>query len=194
MEHQEKSHAPSDKEEIASIGSGRSPVDFFGTVIFFVVLVQALLMIGLNLFQTSKITAAEGQLTEAKQKLATADYKTLNNQIDEVLAGSTLLNQKLDAKVKWSNFYRQLGAVTPKNVRFKAMSVTDTGSFKADGETASFTALAQALTAWQKGTTDIHTPFTLDSVVLSNNGYQTEGTTRRVSFSISGQINLGGLK
>lgn len=192
MEHQDKPHAPSDKEEIASIGSGRRPIEFFGTVIFFVVLVQVLLMFGLNLYENSKIDAATQEIAKAQQTLASTDYKTLNTQVDEVLAGSVKLEQVLGNKVKWSNFYRQLGAVTPKNVRLKAISLTDNGVFKADGETASFTSLAQAMVAWRDGTADTKTPFS--SITLTNNGYQTDGATRRVSFSISGQVGLGGLR
>lgn len=192
MENQEKVHAPSDKEEIASVGSGRAPIDFFGTVIFFVVLVQAFLMIGLNLYQLSQVSKANAELIIAKQTLDGEDYKRLNTEIEEVLAGNDKLQQVLASKVKWSNFYRQFNAVTPKNVRLKAMSVSENGNFKADGETADFTSLARAVVAWRDGTSDIRTPFS--SVTLTNNGYQSDGANRRVSFSLSGQINIGGLK
>jgi len=184
--HQEK------QEEIEPITSGKSPLESFGTALFVVVVVQAVLLVGLSLYQKSRIETLTRSLDELKNELASEPYRGLQTQVEEVLAGSETLKTVLSAKVRWSNFYRQLNAVTPKDIKLATLNVSESGIFTAEGRAASLSALAQALVAWQKGVGDIKSPFS--SVSLVNNGYISEGSKSLVSFSVTGQINTGGLR
>lgn len=178
--------------EIEPISTGKSPLESFGTVIFVVVVVQIILLAGLNLYQKGRINTLTQSLEELKAELSSASYRTLQTQVEEVLRGSETLKSVLSTKVKWSNFYRQFNAVTPRNVRLTTLNITESGFITGEGRTTSLSALAQALVAWQSGAGEIKSP--LSSVSLINNGYITEGSNRLVSFSITGQINIGGLK
>lgn len=180
---------PAKEEPIATLDDVAKPLDSFGRIIFLIIVVEIVVMFGLKIFQESRIKSLNEQLTERKNELKTPEFSTLNNQVEEVLAGSAKLTEVLASKVKWEVFYSRLNSLTPKNVVLTSINISDGGTFKADGETASLSSLAEALVAWQKGTDSITTPFS--SVTLVNNGYIGSGNARRVSFSISGSIDLG---
>ncbi|HSX42146.1 MAG TPA: hypothetical protein VLE93_02225 [Candidatus Saccharimonadales bacterium] len=184
---------PQLKEDIAAVTANTYTIDTFGTIIFFVVLVQIILLVGLNLYQKSRISSANKTLAAKQTLLQTANYKTINDEVNQVLSGNTLLASALSSKVDWGKFYSQLNAVTPKNVQLTTLSITDAGQFKADGKTASLDSLAKALVVWQQGQARTPTPFS--TVTLATNGFTaaTSGS-RQVTFSISGQINLGVLR
>ncbi len=184
---------PQLKEDIAAVSAVTYTIDTFGTIIFFVVLVQVVLLIGLNLYQNSRITSGQKTLTAKQATLQTTNYRTINDQVNQVLSGNSLLAAALASKVEWGKFYSQLNAVTPKNVQLTTLSITDAGQFKADGKTTSLDSLAKALVVWQKGTDTTPTPFS--TVNLASNGFTaTTSGSRQVTFSISGQINIGGLR
>lgn len=184
---------PPIKEDIAAVTASTYTIDTFGTIIFFVVLVQIVLLVGLNLYQKSRITSTEKTLAAKQATLQTASYKTINDEVNQVLSGNTLLAAALNSKVNWSKFYTELNAITPKNVQLTTLSITDAGQFKADGKTASLDSLAKALVVWQNGESPTVTPFS--TVTLASNGFTTTTTgSRQVTFSISGQINLGALR
>lgn len=192
MDRHDKAHETAEQNQIAGIMEGRSAAETFGRIIFLIVIVELVVLMGLNLYQRSRVGSLEKKITAAEQKLASGDYKLLNDQVDDVLAGAAKLEKALASKADWAIFYRQLNAITPKDVRIKAVAINDKGAFKLDAETTSLTSLAQTLVAWRGGLADAKTPFT--GVTLNNNSFITEGNSRRVSFSVSGQINLGGLR
>jgi len=183
--------APDKEEKISPLSSGRRVIDTFGNIIFFVIVIEIILLFGLNLYQKSRISALTKQLGEKQAQLNQPENRVINTQIEEVLEGQDALSRALKSKVKWANFYSQLNAVTPKNVRFTSVSLNDSGVFRGDGFTPTMSDLARALVAWQTGAESIATPFS--SLELNNNGFITQGSQRLVSFSVSGQINLGGL-
>ncbi|QQG49998.1 MAG: hypothetical protein HZB70_00205 [Candidatus Berkelbacteria bacterium] len=180
------------QEEIAQVEATKSPFDTFGVAIFLVVLVEILLLIGLNLYQKSRAQTIGNKISASQKTLASPEYTTLNTQLEEVLAGQKLLQTVLDSKVNWSQFYTMLNAVTPKNVKVNSIQLNVNGTFRLDGETQSMSSLAQALVVWQKGSTAAPTPFS--SAKLSNNGFATKDGNRIVSFTISGSLNMGVLK
>lgn len=183
---------PLDTEAVSAINQTTTALGSFGVIIFFVVLAQVVLMIGLNVYQRSRLEDVNARIGEQRQILAQTGNSTINNQISSVIAGEKNLSLALNSRIKWSVFYLQLNSITPKNVKFNNVSLTESGSFKAEGQTDSFASLAKALVAWQGGTATIATPFT--SVELGGNGYAVEGNQRKVTFSISGNIATGGLK
>lgn len=189
---QEQQKTTRTQEAIASIESGISSFETFGRVIFFVVLVEALLIIGLNFYQQNRVSFYEEKVAAAQAEINSPDLSTINRQVGEVLSGSQKLTAALDNKIDWGKFYSQLNAVTPKDVRVTAVSITDGGAVKIDGETASLTSLAKVMTVWKSGTPSAPTPFT--AVTLASNGYAEQEGARRVIFSITGQINTGGLR
>lgn len=180
------------EEAIASLQTGVSSIESFGRIIFIVVLVQALLLIGLNLYQKNRITAYDKKIAETKTALASTEYAALNNKVEQVLSGSQKLETILGSKVVWSKFYSQLNAVTPKDVKITGLAISETGVYKADGETASLTSLAQLLVVWGKGSGSTTSPFS--TAVLNSNGYADKNGTRRIIFTISGQINTSLLR
>lgn len=177
------------QEEISSIDDVAKPLDSFGRIVFFVVLIEVLMMVGLNLYQNSRLNSLTKVLQAKQVELNSEPYRLLNNQVEEVLTGNEQLKIIFDSKIDWTKFYGQLNAITPKNVRLSSISIAESGSFKADGETASLSSLSQALVAWQKGTESIQSPFS--SVVLNNNGFTSDGGARRVTFSVTGQVDTG---
>ncbi len=181
-----------DQEEIAQVEATKSPFDTFGVAIFLVVLVEILLLVGLNLYQKSRSQTIGNKISENQKTLALPEYAGLNTQLEEVLAGQKLLQTVLASKVNWSQFYAMLNAVTPKNVKVNSVQLNTNGTFRLEGETQTMSSLAQALVAWQKGSTAAPTPFT--AAKLSNNGFATKDGNRIVSFSITGSLNLGVLK
>lgn len=180
------------QETIASIESGISSFETFGRVIFFVVIVEVVLIVGLNFYQNSRITSYNQKIEQIQAEISAPEYAAINEQVVQVLAGSEKLKVVLGSKVLWGKFYSQLNAVTPKDVRVTSVSISDGGTVKLDGETASLSSLAKLLIAWNKGTSAATTPFT--SVMLASNGYADEEGSRRVIFSVTGQINTGGLR
>jgi hypothetical protein len=180
------------QEEIAEVEPVKGPFDTFGVAIFLVVLVQLVVMMGLNIYQKGRFQNLSDQLTAHQTTLASEQYGTLNTQLEEVLDGQQLLQTALAQKVNWAQFYTLLNASTPKNVRVTSVQIGQNGSVRIDGQTPTLTTLAQLLLAWQKGTTAAPTPFS--SVELSSNSYATEGSGRVVGFTITGTINLGRLQ
>lgn len=176
---------------IAGVEELTQPIDSFGRIVFLVIILEIILMAGLNLYEKSRLNTITQDLNTKQQQLASADYATLNSQVNDVLGGQAKLQAVLSAKLNWSNFYTMLDAVTPKDVRLTSISISESGAFKASGETSTLTSLARAMTAWQKGVTGVATPFT--SLALNNDGYTTDSGSRRVTFSVSGQVNLGSL-
>lgn len=191
MEAQEKPQSGVRQEAIAAVEQVAQPLDTFGRIVFFVIILEIILMIGLNLYENSRFNTISQDLSNKKQQLASADFATLNSQVEDVLSGQSKLQLVLANKLNWASFYSGLDAITPKDVRLTSISITQSGTFKASGDTTSLTSLAGAMTAWQKGVGAVTTPFS--SVVLNNDGYTTDGANRRVNFSISGQVNLGSL-
>lgn len=179
------------QDPIASIESGASKFDSFGRVIFFIILVEAILIIGLNFYQKSRVNAYNTRLAELKTELNSPNYRALNNQVEQVIAGSDKLSQLLESKVKWGQFYNLLNQVTPKNVRVTSVSISEGGAVKIDGETTSLTSLAKTIVAWSNGTANITSPFS--SITLASNGYAEDSDGRKVVFSASGQVNIGAL-
>lgn len=180
------------QEEIAAVEPHKGLFDTFGVAIFLVVLVQLVVMIGLNVYQKSRYQNLSDQLSTHQTKLASAEYSTLNTQLEEVLAGQKVLETVLAEKVQWSKFYTLLNGVTPKNVRITSAQLGASGSIRIDGQTPTLTSLAQLLVAWQKGTSAAPTPFS--SVELASNSFGTEGSNRVVTFSITGTVNVGSLR
>lgn len=180
------------QEEIAAVEPHKSPFDTFGVAIFLVVVVQLLVMVGLNIYQKGRFQNLTDQLSAQQTKLSSAEYVTLNTQLEEVLAGQSLLASSLSEKVKWAQFYTLLNNVTPKNVRVTSAQISTNGSYRIDGQTPTMTTLAQLLVAWQKGTSTAPTPFS--SVELASNSFGVEGGNRSVNFSITGSINIGRLQ
>lgn len=179
-------------EEIAAVEPHKGPFDTFGVAIFLVVLVQLVVMVGLNIYQKGRYQNLSEQLSAHQTTLASPEYSTLNTQLEEVLAGQKVLESVLAEKVQWSKFYTLLNGITPKNVRITSAQLGAGGSFRIDGQTPTLTTLAQALVAWQKGTAAAPTPFA--SAELASNSFGTEGTARVVNFSITGTINMGSLQ
>ncbi len=191
MDTQDRKYPVAQAEPISTVGEVSHPLDTFGIIIFFVILLQVGLMIGLNLYQKSRIKTLDADMANKQAELASPTLANLNTQVDEVISGQQKLEIILGSKLKWSSFYNSLGAVTPNNVKLTSMSINSDGTFKADGQTASLTTLAVALAAWRDGTSATPTPFT--SISLTNNGFTNAGATRRITFSMTGQINLNKL-
>lgn len=191
MDTHDRAHTPveTDKEPIATVDDVAKPLDTFGKIVFLIIIVEIILMAGLNLYQKSRIAALGTTLQTRQSELAAPEFSTLNKQVEDVLLGSDKLTQVLAAKTDWTIFYRDLNAVTPKNVRLSTINVSDNGTFKADGETASLSSLAVALVAWEKGVGSTPSPFS--SVTLTSNGFTNEGAVRRVTFSVTGQVDFG---
>jgi hypothetical protein len=181
------------QEEITSVSQPTYSIDSFGTIIFVVVLVEIIILVGLNFYQKSRITSLTNQLAAKQTQLQGPNYATLNNEVNQVLSGSAQLQAVLASKVKWSTFYSDLNAVTPKTAQLTTLSIAGDGSFKADGKADSLATLAKALVAWQQGVGQLVTPFS--SVTLASDTLNgSTGSSNQVSFSISGQINLGVLR
>lgn len=177
---------------IESLPTSSRTLDTFGVVVFVVVVVEIILMVGLNLYQKSRLASIETQLNDYKSQLNSPDNRTINTEVDQVLSGANQLKSALASKVDWGKFYDQLNKVTPKDVRISSISISDNGSFKADGETTSLSSLGKALVAWQQGTDSLTSPFL--GVTLASDSFTTDGGNRRVTFSISGQVNTGALR
>lgn len=192
MDQEKQQSANRTQEAIASLESGVSAFETFGRVIFFVVLVEVVLAMGLNFYQKSRIKTYTQKIDEIRAEINTPDYATINNQVEQVLAGSEKLKIALNSKVQWSKFYTQLNAVTPKDVRLTSVTISDGGAVKLDGETASLSSLAKLIVAWNQGTPSATTPFT--GVTLASNGFSEQEGSRRVIFSVTGQVNTGGLR
>lgn len=180
------------EEDIASVESGKPVIDSFGMIVFFVVVVEFLLLAGLNLYQKSRIEYLTDGLAETKTALNLPENATLNTQIDEVMSGGEKLKSVLAGKTRWSKFYTLLNAVTPKSVKLTGLTIADTGTFRAEGSASSLSDLARLLVAWRSGTDAIATPFS--AVTLNSNGFSNVGSRRVVTFSISGSINTGVLR
>lgn len=177
------------QDPIASIESGVSHFDSFGRVIFFVVLVEILLIVGLNFYQKSRVNALDQRLGELRTELNGTEYRALDNQVEQVLSGSDKLKSLLSSKLQWGKFYSQLNLVTPQDARVTSVSISESGSVKIDGETASMTSLAKLLVSWENGSASAESPFS--SLTLASNGYSEDATGRKVVFSATGQVNLG---
>lgn len=191
MEQQHPQPGTAHQERIEPLRATESALDHFGMIIFFVIVLEVAMLFGLNLYQDSRTKTLNTQLGEKKAQLASSDNVTINNQIEEVLSGADKLGTVLNTRVQWSNFYRQLDAVTPKNVKLTTFSLGDSGVFRADGFTPSLSTLATAMVAWTSGVTGHPTPFS--SIILNSNGYTAHGAGRIVSFSVSGNVNIGAL-
>ena len=196
MEEQKQAQPPKPPEatqdRISSLKDASKTLNSFGVVVFFVIIAEVILLFGLNLYQVSREKSLSGELVNLRASLNSAEFKTLNNQVEEVVSGTEKLKTVLASKVKWSKFYQQLGAITPKDVKLSTINISSDGSFKADGETTSMTSLAQALVGWNTGTPTVTSPFNV--VKLNSNGFIKVDGKRRVSFTISGQINLGRIR
>lgn len=196
MEEQQHKQPPKPPEatqdQISSLKDASKTLNSFGVIIFVVIVVEIILLIGLNLFQTTRVKSLDDELSTLRSTLSSAEYKALNGQVEEVISGTEKLQTVLNSKVKWSNFYKRLGAITPKDVKLSTINISADGSFKADGETNSLTSLAQAIVTWNTGTPTIVTPF--NTVRLNSNGYVLRDGKRKVNFTVSGQINLGRLR
>ncbi len=180
------------QDRISSLEDASKTLNSFGVIIFYVVLVEIALMFFLNLYQTSRYKTLNTELDTLRGTLNSVEYSTLNAQVEEVISGAEKLDMVLGAKVKWSSFYTQLNAITPKDVKLGTINIGSDGSFKAEGETASLTSLARALVSWNQGTVSVSTPFS--TIKLNSNGFVAKAGGKRVSFTISGQINLGRLR
>ena len=194
--HDKQPVAPAPAEDtqdrISSLEDASKTLNSFGVIIFFVVLVEIVLLFGLNLYQKSRFNTLSAELDTLRGTLNSAEFKTLNGQVEEVISGAEKLDMVLSAKVKWSNFYSQLNAITPKDVKLGTINIGSDGSFKAEGETASLTSLARALVAWNEGTVSVTSPFS--AIKLNSNGFVAKDGGKRVSFTVSGQINLGRIR
>ena len=192
MDTQDRRHLGQSKEDIASVEAEKPVIDTFGILVFLVVVVEIVLVVGLNMYQQSRIESLSAKLQEANTELRLPENATLNTQVSEVLAGGDKLKTVLDSRVRWSKFYTVLNGVTPKNVKLTGLSIADSGAFRAEGNTSSLSDLAKLIVAWRDGTSAIATPFTV--VSLNSNGFSDSGGKRVVTFSISGSVNTGVLK
>lgn len=192
QEQQKPKSVEAPQERIASLEDASHALSSFGTVIFFVIVFQIVLMFGLNLYQSARVSSLDNNLNEMRSTLNSADYQTVNKQVEEVISGNEKLRTVLASKVKWSSFYSLLNQSTPQDVVIRTINVTSDGSFQADGETSSMSSLAKAIVAWNGGTSSVQSPF--NTVVLNSNNFVSSGDQRRVGFTISGQINLGVLR
>ncbi len=190
MDTQDKK--PAVQEKIASLGTGVNALDTFGMIVFFVVIVEIVLLIGLNIYEKSRIDKLTTEINTTSGVLNSADYKTINDQISDVIVGSDQLKVALNKRVPWSKMFTMINAVTPKNVKINSLSINETGTFKADGETTSLSSLADAMVAWKDGVGSVESPFS--TVTLGGNGYTGDALSRKVTFSISGQIDVNLLK
>ncbi|MEX1052190.1 MAG: hypothetical protein WEC83_02270 [Patescibacteria group bacterium] len=194
--HDKQPEAPAPAQDtqdrISSLEDASKTLNHFGVIIFFVILVEVILLFGLNLYQKSRFNTLSAELDTLRGTLSSAEYKTLNDQVEEVISGAGKLDIVLSSKVRWSNFYTQLNAITPKDVKLGTINIGSDGSFKAEGETASLTSLARALVGWNQGTPSVATPFS--SIKLNSNGFIAKDGGKRVSFTISGQINIGRIR
>ncbi|MEK7171067.1 MAG: hypothetical protein AAB774_02075 [Patescibacteria group bacterium] len=192
MDTHDRKHSDKEGADITSVDAGKSVIDGFGFVIFFIVVVEILLLIGLNLYQKSRITTLSEKLAADQTALSLPENRTINTQVNEVLDGSDKLKNVLASKVKWSKFYVLLNAVTPKNVHLTSLAIAEGGTFRAEGDVGSLNDLAKLIVAWNQGTDAIPTPFS--AISLNNNGYSSQGETRIVTFSVSGTVNTGVLQ
>ena len=177
---------------ISKVTTGVSALNSFGYIVFIVVVVEFALMIGMNLYQTSRIKQYNEKITATQATLATKEHSTINKQVDEIISGQTQLEAVLASKTKWSTFYTKLNAITPQNVRISTLTINEDGSIQASGETTTLSSLAKALVVWQNGVGDKKSPFS--TVKLASNGYTTGDKARLVTFSITGTINLAEFK
>lgn len=191
MDTHDKLHAPAeaDKEPIATIDDVAKPLDTFGKIVFLIIIVEIVLMVGLNLYQKSRVATLTKSIEDRQTEIASPEFSALNKQVNDVLLGNEKLTKLLASKTDWTAFYKKLNSVTPKNVRLSTINVSESGTFKADGETATLSSLAVALVAWKQGTDTTPTPFS--SVTLTSNGFTNDGAARRVTFSITGSVDLG---
>lgn len=180
-----------DRKAIESVTTPSNVLGSFGNLIFIVVVVELVLMFFLNTYQTSRVKLLNNSIAEQKAILAKPENATVNKQIDEVITGRNALDAVLSQKVKWSKYYASLSAVTPKNVRITAMTISETGVVKIDAVTTSQSALAKTLVAWRDGADGRATPFS--SINLINQSFATSADSPKnaVQFSASGVINLG---
>ena len=192
LDTQDRRHSGQPREDIASVEAEKPVIDTFGILVFLVVVVEIVLVFGLNLYQKSRVESLTTQLQEAQGALRLPENATLNTQVSEVLAGGDKLKNVLDSRVRWSKFYTVLNGVTPQNVKLTGLSIADSGAFRAEGSTSSLSDLAQLLVAWKDGTSAISSPFS--AVSLNSNGFSDSGGKRVVTFSISGSVNTGALK
>lgn len=191
-QHQPPKPPEATQDQIASLKDASKTLNSFGVVIFGVIIVEILLLFGLNLYQKARVNSLTDELTALRSTLSSAEYRTLNNQVEEVISGTDKLEVVLASKVKWGSFYQMLGKITPKDVKLSTINISSDGTFKADGETTSMTSLAQALVSWNNGTPTVTTPFNI--VKLNSNGFISVEGVRKVGFTISGQINLGRIR
>jgi len=192
MEGMEEEKPRQVEREVAGLYDDETGFSGFGVAIFLVVIVEIGLLFFLNLYQKSRVETLTKEIESKRTELDSGDNGVINQQMEQALGGSTQLQTVLAQKVRWSKFYSALNAVTPRDVRLTSFSVSQDGAFRADGQTSSLASLARLLVAWQKGSDKAATPFS--SVELMSNGYVSEGSARAVSFSVSGQINLEGLR
>lgn len=192
MDTHDRRHNSPIKEEIAAVEAARPVIDTFGILIFFVIVVEIVLLLGLGLYQKSRINTLTTKLGEKKAYLQEPANITINTQINEVLAGKDRLQTILENKTRWSTFYTLLNGVTPKNVKVSALSVSENGVFRAEGTTPTLADLARLLVAWEKGSESVKTPFS--KVTLNSNAFSAVGSGQVVTFSVSGQVNTGVLR
>ena len=192
MDTQDRRHFGQPKESIASVEAGKPVIGTFGILVFVVVVVEIVLVFGLNLYQKSRVSTLMTELQKADSALNLPENANINTQVSEVLAGSEALKNVLNSKVRWSKFYALLNGVTPKDVKLTGLSIADTGAFQTEGNALSLSDLAQLLVAWRDGTPSIASPFA--SLSLNSNGFSDVGGKRIVTFSISGTINTGALR
>jgi len=191
-QHNNPHRVEAPQEKIASIESASKTLNSFGLIIFFVIVAEVVLLFGLNLYQESRTKSLNNNLTVLQSTLSSASYDQLNTQVEEVISGKERLELVLNSKARWSKFYSLFNSITPKNILIKNVNISNEGSFKADGETTSLTNLAKALVAWNGSVKTTQSPFTF--IKLSSNGYGVTNGQKRVTFSVTGQINLGILR
>ncbi|MEK7534928.1 MAG: hypothetical protein AAB563_00795 [Patescibacteria group bacterium] len=192
LDTQDRRHSGQPREDIASVENEKPVIDTFGILVFLVVVVEIVLVFGLNLYQRSRVESLTTQLQEASSALRLPENATLNTQVSEVLSGGDKLKNVLSTRVKWSKFYTLLNGITPKDVKLTGLSIADSGTFRAEGNTSSLSDLARLLVAWRDGTSAISSPFS--SISLNSNGFSDSGGKRVVTFSISGNVNTGVLR
>lgn len=112
-----------------------------------------------------------------------AALKDLDQEV-EAYAGAVLnIQNALSEKKKWSLTFKQLNALTPKDVVYTTFSAEESGKVQISGYTPSLTSLAKLLTAF-KNSTGFKNPV-LQSVAVG------EG---RISFSLGALVAPSALK
>ncbi|MEX0594540.1 MAG: hypothetical protein WD157_00340 [Patescibacteria group bacterium] len=194
MEHEQHQAQPVEapQDKISSLTDAAKTLNSFGVIVFFVIVIEIILLFGINLYQNARFKSLSNNLTDLRTTLSGPEYQTINDQVESVISGTDRLQVVLATKVKWSNFYQMLNAVTPKDVKLDTINITSDGTFKADGKTKSLTSLAQALVAWNGGVATTPSPFTV--IKLNSNGFVSSDGGRQVSFTISGQVDLGSVR